>query len=590
MKGLKMILTLLFAVGILSVAVLPVTVQAANKTRDEALQWVRSQVGRSIDADGAYGAQCVDLILAYYDYLGVPRALGNGKDYSHNALPSGWQRLQGAAPQAGDILVYGGNGSNPYGHVAIFESTRVHYHQNFNGHSYVEKVTYTYNGLNNPYWGVIRPAFATGVRTDYQNLGQSFDAIILRSDIWRPICRDGSNVVLSAFEKATADFHWHFERQGDGSYIIQSLYDGRALDVTGAGNTSGTNVGIYDRWGDDNGAQKWYVYSNNIAFELAPKLNLRLRLDVQGAGTAGGTNIQVYTENHSAAQIFSIYKITGKGPTAIRIAGASEMTAGASQQLNVDYTDATGWKTVRWSSSDDTVAAVDASGKVTAKKAGSATITAFATYNDRVTARKEIVVKGALDTGTATVGKVPSLKIQTAAYDRLKLTWGSAENAEGYRIFRATSKNGRYTQIKEIAGGSTTTYTDTKRSTGTAYYYKVRAYATINGETVTGGYSPIQSGRTSLARPNVNVASGRGRAVLKWGKINGAHGYVIYAATSKNGNYKAVKTIWKGSTLTCTQNKLKKGKTYYYKIRAYRISGLKRVMSAYSDTKAVKIK
>lgn len=38
MKGLKMILTLLFAVGILSVAVLPVTVQAANKTRDEALQ------------------------------------------------------------------------------------------------------------------------------------------------------------------------------------------------------------------------------------------------------------------------------------------------------------------------------------------------------------------------------------------------------------------------------------------------------------------------------------------------------------------------------------------------------------------------
>ncbi len=32
------------------------------KLSDEAINWVKSQVGNSIDADGAYGAQCVDLI------------------------------------------------------------------------------------------------------------------------------------------------------------------------------------------------------------------------------------------------------------------------------------------------------------------------------------------------------------------------------------------------------------------------------------------------------------------------------------------------------------------------------------------------
>ena len=73
-------------------------VSAASKSQAEALQWVKSQVGKSIDADGACGAQCVDLILAYYDFLGVPRASGNGADYTYNALPDGLQRLKGATP------------------------------------------------------------------------------------------------------------------------------------------------------------------------------------------------------------------------------------------------------------------------------------------------------------------------------------------------------------------------------------------------------------------------------------------------------------------------------------------------------------
>ena len=134
-------------------------------TRDEAINWVKSQVGRSLDYDGAYGAQCVDLILYYYNYLGVNTVGGNGSDYTWNALPSGWERLEGAQPQPGDILVYTG-GYNNYGHVAIYESDRCHYHQNFNDRNFphpgqVQRITYMYNGLSNPYWGVIRPDFST---------------------------------------------------------------------------------------------------------------------------------------------------------------------------------------------------------------------------------------------------------------------------------------------------------------------------------------------------------------------------------------------------------------------------------------------
>lgn len=156
MKKFKSLLIGLFAFAAVC-GLAPITAEAAVPTQQEALAWVRSMVGKGLDMDGAYGNQCVDLILAYYDFLGVPRSSGNATDYTWNTLPSGFQRIQGAQPQPGDILVY----TNGYGHVAIYESDRVHYHQNFNSHPYVEVVTYRYNGLSNPYWGVIRPNFSS---------------------------------------------------------------------------------------------------------------------------------------------------------------------------------------------------------------------------------------------------------------------------------------------------------------------------------------------------------------------------------------------------------------------------------------------
>ena len=134
------------------------TVKAA--TQEEALSWVQSQVGKSLDVDGVNEAQCVDLIQAYYLYLVGYYVSGDGKDYATNTLPSGWSRIQGAVPQPGDVLVYLGNDENPHGHVAIFESTNVTYHQNFANKPRVERITYTYNRLTNPYWGVVRPNFS----------------------------------------------------------------------------------------------------------------------------------------------------------------------------------------------------------------------------------------------------------------------------------------------------------------------------------------------------------------------------------------------------------------------------------------------
>lgn len=169
--------TIIIATMALGMMVILTPLQAkagtAGHSADDAINWVKSKVGTGLDYDGVYGNQCVDLICYYYQYLGQRSPGGNGCDYAWNALPSGWQRIQGAQPQKGDILVYSGNSSNPYGHVAIYAADRETYHQNFNSHPYVEKVTYKYNGLSNSYWGVIRPDFSTQPSNNFTSVNAS---------------------------------------------------------------------------------------------------------------------------------------------------------------------------------------------------------------------------------------------------------------------------------------------------------------------------------------------------------------------------------------------------------------------------------
>ncbi len=168
-KKIRQILAaLLVAVMLIGVApMVTFNASAAGCTADEAINWLWTVNGKSLDYDGVYGAQCVDLIAYYYANLGVTTPGGNANQYSSNALPAGWQRTKGGTPQKGDILVYAGGSGN--GHVAIYESDTVTWHQNWSGH-YVQRLTgRSYKSLKasdgSPYWGCIHPDFNTVVDT-----------------------------------------------------------------------------------------------------------------------------------------------------------------------------------------------------------------------------------------------------------------------------------------------------------------------------------------------------------------------------------------------------------------------------------------
>ena len=87
-----------------------------------------------------------------------------------------------------------------------------------------------------------------------------------------------------------------------------------------------------------------------------------------------------------------------------------------------------------------------------------------------------------------------------------------------------------------------------------------------------------------------SITAGKKKATLKWKKAKDADGYIIYRSTSKNGEYKKVKTISKGSTVKYTDKNLKSGKKYYYKVVAYNKTSGVTAYAADSKVKSVKVK
>jgi GH25 family lysozyme M1 (1,4-beta-N-acetylmuramidase) len=134
--------------------------------------------------------------------------------------------------------------------------------------------------------------------------GESFDAIILNKNYWRPIRPDSSsNVVLHTEQGAIIEM-WRFTRQSDGSYTIENYGNGLFLDAYGMGTEEGTNICVHE--GNDSAAQRWFLYEANGGFVFRPAYG-ELAMDLCANKSDDDTNIELWTYHGGDAQIFSIY-------------------------------------------------------------------------------------------------------------------------------------------------------------------------------------------------------------------------------------------------------------------------------------------
>ena len=190
----------------------------------------------------------------------------------------------------------------------------------------------------------------------------------------------------------------------------------------------------------------------------------------------------------------------------------------------------------------------------------------------------------------------PSVK--SNSYNSLVISWQKMSGASGYDIYKSSSKDKGFTKLKSVSS-STGKIIDSNLSTGKDYYYKLRAkYTGVDGKTKFSKMSAASNAKPVLNKTTIktkyikaNKQKKKKRQIsVKWNKVPGAHGYVIYKASSKNGKYKAVKTIQKASAKSWTDKKIKSKKQHYYKVRAFRNVSGKKVHSDYSNVSNKKAK
>ena len=418
---------------------------STNRTQSQAIQWVKSQVGKSLDMDGAYGAQCVDLILAYYDYLGVPRSSGNGADYAYNSLPSGWKRIQGAAPQPGDILVYTGG----YGHVAIYESDYSTYHQNFNGHSYVERVTYKYNALSNPYWGVIRPDWTSTTQSSITFSGDRCEWDTINAFVYTKATANVkgtfSEAGLTVWDTSGRVVASKTEKVNYNSTYMEIWYN--ITDDTGVKLTSGQRY-TYQMYAVFNGTKYYTSKKTFITNTIVPSAVSGLR-----ASSAGKNKVNLYWNSVSGADGYLVYAIKNGKYAYCGMSKTNRFTD--SKALDTAYN-------FYW-------------------------VFPYAENSDGK------MFPGKCPKYVYSKGIIPAVQNLKAASVRggVKLTWSKRNDATGYLIYGRRA-GGAYEYVGMTAG---TTFTDKKASKTKYNYYWVYPYHMKGSKMIPGGVPKYTYGR-----------------------------------------------------------------------------------------------
>lgn len=149
--------------------------------------------------------------------------------------------------------------------------------------------------------------------------------------------------------------------------------------------------------------------------------------------------------------------------------------------------------------------------------------------------------------------------------------------------------NLKYVQFSQLSGNVVTDMV----SRGSGYYQLNLSNSIIDMIGIDEKFTFMTGGK-KYNLYNISVApkvkSKNHYAELTWNKVSNATGYKIYKSTTKAGPYELIKTVKSAKKVKYTDKKVKKKKTYYYKIVAYKAANSCTVYGKYSGVKKVKIK
>ena len=160
-----------------------------------------------------------------------------------------------------------------------------------------------------------------------------------------------------------------------------------------------------------------------------------------------------------------------------------------------------------------------------------------------------------------------------------KITFSKVANADSYAVYRSTKKASGYKKISTVKALS---YTDSGLKPGVAYYYKVRGLKSD----IYGAFSNAAVADIKVAAPKtVKAVAGKKKVTVKFSKSANAKKYYIYRSAKKTKGFKKIAAVKK---LKYVDRKVKKGKAYFYKVKAVKSSKNISAFSKVVKTKKVK--
>ena len=201
---------------------------------------------------------------------------------------------------------------------------------------------------------------------------------------------------------------------------------------------------------------------------------------------------------------------------------------------------------------------------------------AAATVNSQGYNYKECTLCGTVIEKSATKQLVPSTPSKLSAKlssAGVTVSWGSVKGADSYVVYRKV-KGGSWANI---GTSKTTSFSDSKGTTGKTYIYTVRA---VN-EAGRSGYNKTGVSIKYIGAPAItSLYNAASSITVKWSKVGGVDGYYVYRKLSGANSWSKIATVKGNKIFSYVDKKALQGKTYVYTVRAYK----GKTLSGYNTT------
>ena len=243
---------------------------------------------------------------------------------------------------------------------------------------------------------------------------------------------------------------------------------------------------------------------------------------------------------------------------------------------------AAGQGTITCESSAPQVATVDSAGIITALSPGSTTITVRASGDRNWNSAQTQLTLAVNYLPTPEVAKVENVT------DGVRVTLKKVSGAAAYRVFCKTGKG----SWKKAGDTATTTFLWKGGKSGTKYAFTVRCIPRMGSGIYSSDCNRTGRSITYVAAPRLTALknSQASTATATWKRVSGINGYELQYSASKSFKGAKSAVIKKPAAVSKAVGSLKKGRTYYFRIRSFKTVSGKRVLSGWSAVKTIRIK